>query len=417
MVDAVDVAARDRQQVAGLAVGVVDRRVEHRDPSQPLVVLDRRGRRGRPSGRSRSRAGPCPRRTARRAGPSAGRSPSRSPPTTGTPRPRAGRASRRGSRRAGARRGPACRCTPRRGPARGPGSAASRGTAARCWTTPTAGRRRQLAVRRRSIATIGGRTGIGSPSASIDSIGPSSPSSSSATCIERRRRGRARRPSDGSVEERRRAVARGQRWPWGSSGWPHSGHGGRPAAISRSAWAMNARAAGARQPHPQEVGAVLVLVVERPRARLGRLLVLVDGEQLARLDEDELVLSCPSPSTACPTRNASLIGSSRTGSVCPRGWSASARRRRPAARARRAARQGAARARPPGPSRARPMTIRRPVAGLEEEGAVARFADGAGDEAVGGVEEEAASGHGGESVPDGRAAARADASADRDRDR
>ncbi len=38
VVDAVDVAAGDRQQVAALAVGVVDHRVEHRDPAQRAVV-------------------------------------------------------------------------------------------------------------------------------------------------------------------------------------------------------------------------------------------------------------------------------------------------------------------------------------------------------------------------------------------
>ena len=40
VVDAVDVAARDRQQVAGLAIRVVDRRVEHRDRPQALVLVD-----------------------------------------------------------------------------------------------------------------------------------------------------------------------------------------------------------------------------------------------------------------------------------------------------------------------------------------------------------------------------------------
>ena len=113
VVDAVDVpAAVHRQDVPALAVGVVDRGIEHGHPPQSWVRrrdqlddVDRRIRAPR-------RPGPCPRRTARRAARSAGRCPSRSPPRRATRRPRAGSASRPGSRRAGARRPSACRSPP-----------------------------------------------------------------------------------------------------------------------------------------------------------------------------------------------------------------------------------------------------------------------------------------------------------------
>ena len=103
VVDAVDVAARHREQVAGLAVGVVDRGVEDGDRPQAGRPRRSRARPGRPPRRPGSRAGPCPRRTARRAAPSAGRCPSRWPARPRTPRPRAARACRPGSRPAAAR--------------------------------------------------------------------------------------------------------------------------------------------------------------------------------------------------------------------------------------------------------------------------------------------------------------------------
>ena len=97
------------------------------------------------------------------------------------------------------------------------------------------------------------------------------------------------------------------------------------------------------------------------------------------------------PSDSVPTRKASLIGSSsgagrrhaRRARPCPR---------RRAPRARPAARRGA------GDGRDLDLLERdghdpRALAGLQEEGAVARLADRAGDEPVGAVEEVAASGH------------------------
>lgn len=43
MVDPKDVSSGDRQQVAALPVGVVDDRIEDRDPAQPRVVVDDEG--------------------------------------------------------------------------------------------------------------------------------------------------------------------------------------------------------------------------------------------------------------------------------------------------------------------------------------------------------------------------------------
>ena len=96
-----DVAVGRRQQVAALAVGVVDQRVEEAHRAQPLVAAVTTARRRRPPDRSRSMPGPCPRRTVRRAGPSAARRPSRSPRTPGTQRPRGGPACRSGKSSSG----------------------------------------------------------------------------------------------------------------------------------------------------------------------------------------------------------------------------------------------------------------------------------------------------------------------------
>ena len=126
VVDAVHVAACHRQHVAALPVRVVDHRVEQRHPSQrrvaPRMQVDDVDRfvdvdpELHHPGAER----------VRRAGSSAARCSSRSPAIPGRRPPRDSRACRRGSRRGGARRGSACRRTPRRGRVPGPGSAASR---------------------------------------------------------------------------------------------------------------------------------------------------------------------------------------------------------------------------------------------------------------------------------------------------
>ena len=77
-------------------------------------------------------------------------------------------------------------------------------------------------------------------------------------------------------------------WPCGSSGAPHRGHGGRPDATIRVARATNERAASARHPDAQQVGAVLVLVVVI--VGVDRFAVLGLG---AGLDEDPLVVHVP----------------------------------------------------------------------------------------------------------------------------
>ena len=46
------------------------------------------------------------------------------------------------------------------------------------------------------------------------------------------------------------AVESGQRWPSGSNGWPHSGHGGRPAATTSSACLAKSRVSPRDRKHP-----------------------------------------------------------------------------------------------------------------------------------------------------------------------
>ena len=257
-----------------------------------------------------SRAGPCPRRTGPRGGRSAGTmfQPVAADASNAATSRRASVPSGKSSRGRSPRR--ACRRRPPRG--RGPGrSAASRGTAARCWSTRRAGRRRtarrgeqvQRDVhgedRHRKAEVVDRRRAGARPRPIRRRAGVVVSSSSSGSPIERRARaGCVVSP----IVHRRAAqfsrwpLRRGQRWPCGSSGWPHSGHGGRPAASTRSARPTKARAASGRDPDAQEVRPLLVVVVEglllaRPPRRPRR----PRGPRAGRGRR-----ACPSPATACP---------------------------------------------------------------------------------------------------------------------
>ena len=175
-------------------------------------------------------------------------------------------------------------------------------------------------------------------------------------------------------------------WPCGSSGWPHSGQGSRPEATTRGR-AFDERARdGGRHPDPEEVRAVLVLVVISSGS-IG-LAVLVHG---AGLDEDQLRAAVPA-SVSDPARKASMSGSSS--------GAASAHGGRPGHDRRLAAplELGEELAEPLGQDRDLGLLERdrhdpAAVAGLEEERPVARLADRAGHESVGRVEEIASSRH------------------------
>ena len=188
---------------------------------------------------------------------------------------------------------------------------------------------RRPSARRRSAGRARrprGRTGIGRPRSSIELALPRRrPRPRRRRRRDRRRRRRPRRPSRRATSrvERRRAssgsssalgpgqfsrwpLRRGQRWPCGSSGWPHSGHGGRPAASTRSARPTNARAASGVIRTRSRSGPSSVVVVERLGSSL---LLLVRLGDLPGLEQHEVV-RVSQPSDSVPARNASLIGSS-----------------------------------------------------------------------------------------------------------
>ena len=84
-------------------------------------------------------------------------------------------------------------------------------------------------------------------------------------------------------------------WPCGSSGAPHSGQGGRPAAMTRVA-RVDERAGGVeRDPDAQQVRAVLVLVVIV--VGVDRLAVLGLG---TGLDQDAVRRRRPSQGSGSP---------------------------------------------------------------------------------------------------------------------
>ena len=179
-------------------------------------------------------------------------------------------------------------------------------------------------------------------------------------------------------------------WPCGSSGAPHSGHGGRPAGDDpRRARDERARGGGG-DPDAQQVRAVLVLVVVLVGIDL--LAVLVLG---ARLDEDALGVAVPAERQR--TGAERLVERLVERAAC--------RRRRLPRRPRRLGGLDAAPlelveqlAEPVGEDRDLDLLEddaddAAAVAGLQEERPIARLADRAGHEALGRIEEVATSGH------------------------
>ncbi len=184
-------------------------------------------------------------------------------------------------------------------------------------------------------------------------------------------------------------------WPIGSSGAPHNGQGGRPAATTRVARSTKIRAAVADHADPQQVRAVLVLVIVV--VGVDRLAVLVLG---AGLDQHDLVVAVPAQGQRAGSEGL-VDGLVERRAVDGRRGRLRAGRHAPPVELAEELAEAI------GEDRDLDLLEGHghdagAVTGLQEEGAVAGLADRAGDELLGRIEDVASSGHG----PDCSAGAR-----------